>query len=133
VILDTSVIVALALGEPEYPAFLRAMDQASSRRLSAGSWIELSAVAVRGKLVGIEWLDRAREHYTIEIVPVSVEQAQIGHLAYRAFGIGSGSKAKLNFGDCFSYALSKATGEPLLFKGDDFTHTDVLRAAYEPS
>lgn len=129
-ILDTSVIVALALDEPEQSRFLEAMNAAPARRLAAGTWIELAAVCVRGKLFATEWLDRAMDRYAIEVVPMTAEQARIGHMAYRTFGLGSGHKAKLNFGDCFSYALSKAMNEPLLFKGNDFIHTDVLRAAH---
>ena len=127
-IIDTSVIVALALGESEVMQFLRLMGAASVRRLSAGSWIELSAVAVRRELMRSEWLEQALDQYAISIEPVTAEQARIGHAAYREFGMGSGHRAKLNFGDCFSYALAKAYGEALLFKGNDFIHTDVIRA-----
>jgi ribonuclease VapC len=59
------------------------------------------------------------------VEPVTVEQARIAREAYRDFGKGSGHPAKLNFGDCFAYALARATGEPILFKGDDFRHTDL--------
>jgi len=62
------------------------------------------------------------------IEPVTVEQARIARQAYRDFGRGSGHRANLNFGDCFAYALARVKREPLLFKGDDFTHTDVRRA-----
>ncbi len=68
------------------------------------------------------------DRLAIEIVPVTVDQARIGHDAYRSYGRGTGHAARLNFGDCFSYALAKATGEPLLFKGDDFPRTDVASA-----
>ncbi len=64
----------------------------------------------------------------ITIEPVTVEQAHLARAAYRDFGKGSGHPARLNFGDCFSYALAKATAEPLLFKGSDFPHTDVTPA-----
>lgn len=64
----------------------------------------------------------------LTIEPVTVAQAQIGHDAYKFYGHGSGHVADLNFGDCFAYALAKETGEPLLFKGDDFTHTDITSA-----
>lgn len=66
------------------------------------------------------------------IEPVSEEQARIGRDAYRDFGKGSGHPAQLNFGDCFAYALAKVTGEPLLFKGSDFGHTDVTLARGSP-
>ena len=63
----------------------------------------------------------------IIIEPVTESQARIAREAYRDFGKGSSHPAKLNFGDCFAYALAKFTGEPLLFKGDDFAHTDIKR------
>ena len=62
-------------------------------------------------------------------MPVTAVQAEIGRRGYREYGRGTGHPARLNLGDCFSYALAKETGEPLLFKGDDFTHTDIARAA----
>jgi ribonuclease VapC len=64
----------------------------------------------------------------VSIEPVTTAQARIARDAYRDFGRGSGHPAQLNFGDCFAYALATETGEPLLFKGDDFGHTDVLPA-----
>lgn len=64
----------------------------------------------------------------IAIEPVSAAQAHIARQAYRDFGRGSGHLARLNFGDCFAYALARASGEPLLFKGDDFQHTDIVSA-----
>jgi len=78
-----------------------------------------------------ERLDRIRRERGIslaEIEPVTEAQARIAREAYRDFGRGSGHPARLNFGDCFAYALARTTGEPLLFKGDDFTHTDVIPA-----
>lgn len=71
-------------------------------------------------------LDELRDRLKIMIAPVSEAQARIGHEAYLTFGRGN-SPARLNFGDCFAYALAKDTGLPLLFKGDDFTHTDIAR------
>lgn len=127
-IVDSSVIVAIALHEPERDMFESLLAAAEHRRMSSGTWIELSAVAVRGRLISPKWLDPMLERFRIVLEPVSIKQAEIGHQAYRNFGQGSGHRARLNFGDCFSYALAKATGEPLLFKGDDFTHTDVLKA-----
>lgn len=73
-------------------------------------------------------LDEFLQVAGVEIVPVTVEQARIARDAYRDFGKGSGHPAQLNFGDCFSYALAKATTEPLLYVGLDFSHTDVAAA-----
>lgn len=127
-IVDSSVIVAIALNEAERSPFERALTNSLVRRMSAGTWIELSAVAVRRGIIRLEWLEEVPELFDLVIEPVTTEQAHIGHAAYQKFGIGSGHKAQLNFGDCFSYALARAMNEPLLFKGDDFPHTDVLRA-----
>jgi ribonuclease VapC len=96
--------------------------------MSVGTWMELSVVLVRrhpGKAYVVENLLRSGG-FVFE--PVTVEQAIIGREAYRTYGQGSRHHARLNFGDCFAYALSKATGEPLLFKGEDFAATDVLQA-----
>jgi ribonuclease VapC len=72
--------------------------------------------------------DQMIETGAITLEPVTIEQGRIAAEAHRRYGRGSGHPARLNFGDCFSYALAKATGEPLLFKGDDFGHTDVATA-----
>ena len=129
-IIDSSAIVAIAVGEPEQSRFAAAIASAEVRLISAGSWIELSAVASRRKIISNAWLDQAVGTYDLTIEPVTAEQAQLGHLAYRRYGLGTGHRARLNFGDCFAYALAMATDEPLLFKGDDFNHTDApLHAA----
>lgn len=128
-IVDSSVLVAIAQNEPETERFVRTLSGAAVARLSAGSWLELTAVFVRKSLLDIAWLERAIREYGITIEPVTLEQARIGQAAYREYGLGTGHPARLNFGDCFAYALAKATGEPLLFKGDDFGHTDVVDAS----
>lgn len=127
-IVDSSAIVAIALNEPEADDFVRAIGRARVCRMSGGTWVELAAVAVRRGLFTPTWLRRTIEQYEIVIEPVTTEQAQFGHEAYERYGLGSGHRARLNFGDCFAYALAGATGEPLLFKGDDFTHTDITPA-----
>lgn len=127
-IVDTSALMAILLGEPEAQQFVEVMSAASSCSISAGNWIELTAVCVRRGYdldAEIEVLLAATK---AQIVPVSLEQARIGESAYRAFGIGSGHAARLNFGDCFAYALARESGEPLLYKGDDFAQTDVVSA-----
>lgn len=120
--------MAVALAEPESEEFLRKIVEAPIRRISAGTWMELSVVVVRrhpAKAHAVENLLR-RADFVFE--PVTVEQAAIGRDAYRSYGQGARHAARLNFGDCFAYALAKATGEPLLFKGVDFAHTDIRRA-----
>jgi ribonuclease VapC len=127
-IVDTSAILAILFGEPEARAFATAIADAPRCAISAGSWVELAAVSARRGHVLDAQLTRLVERAGLQIEPVSEDQAKIGAAAYRSFGRGSRHPARLNFGDCFAYALAKATGEPLLFKGDDFVHTDVTAA-----
>jgi ribonuclease VapC len=126
VIIDTSVVMALLLREPEAQAFSDLMSSAPRRRLSSATYVELSAV-VDGKrdpaLSGA--LDAILKGSRIELTPFTVAQALIARDAYQRFGRGSGHPARLNMGDCFSYALARDLGEPLLFKGRDFALTDI--------
>jgi ribonuclease VapC len=104
------------------------MGEAESREVSAVSYMEASMVLISKRGEGIESiLDTMLAEGEIAIVPVSVMQAQIARKAFLDFGKGR-HPAGLNFGDCFSYALAKQRGEPLLFKGNDFSQTDVLVA-----
>jgi ribonuclease VapC len=126
VIIDPSVLVAVILREPDARAFARAIRAAPARRLSAPGYVELAAV-VDGRrdpvLSGA--IDELLGAWRIEVVPFTVHQAQIAREAYQRFGRGSGHPARLNMGDCFSYALARDLGEPLLFKGSDFALTDI--------
>ncbi|SFP73373.1 type II toxin-antitoxin system VapC family toxin [Sphingomonas rubra] len=127
-IVDTSALFAILLHEPEGLRFRSLIAKAHTPRISAGSVVELQAVLTRrfnGELD--DEADELLAASRLVIVPVTGDQALIGREAYRRYGIGTGHRANLNFGDCFAYALARATGEPLLFKGDDFTHTDVPR------
>ena len=128
-ILDSSAVVAILNGEPEADAMEVALVSARHRRVSAATLVELYVV-VDGKRdpVRSARLDEILVRSDVQIVDVTAEQAHIARAAYRDFGRGSGHPARLNFGDCFSYALAKVTGEPLLFKGDDFAHTDLTPA-----
>lgn len=128
-IVDTSAIMAILLQETDAERFLIALFEDSDSKLSAGTWIELSAVITRRRQPHLaSALQALTQHTQIRLVPVSIRQAQIGHAAYRAYGRGSGHRARLNLGDCFAYALASESGEPLLYKGDDFVHTDIVRA-----
>lgn len=128
-IVDTSAIVAILLNEPEADHFLQLLGSARPCSMSAGSWIEVAAVLVRRNIDVTEQELRAfADKIELIIAPVTLQQAEIAQSAYIAFGRGTRHPARLNFGDCFAYALAKATGEPLLFKGDDFAHTDVIIA-----
>ncbi|MGZ8322858.1 MAG: type II toxin-antitoxin system VapC family toxin [Rhodoplanes sp.] len=128
-IIDTSAIIAILRDEPEATACARAIEHADRRRLSAASFVEAAVVidASRDPVASRRFDELLREA-AIVIEPVTEAQARIAREAFRDFGKGSGHPAKLNFGDCFAYALARATGEPLLFKGDDFSRTDVVPA-----
>jgi ribonuclease VapC len=128
-ILDTSALIAILYGEPERAEFAQLIHDAESCRVSVANFVELSMVVESqlGPEAGRQ-VDTLFRRTGIVIEPVTVEH---GHLARQAFlDYGKGRhKAGLNFGDCFSYALAKATGEPLLFKGRDFRQTDIKSAA----
>jgi ribonuclease VapC len=129
VILDTSALVAILFAEPEKAQFIEILAVAGRRRLSAVGVVELSIVLARefGLDAGAE-CDRFLRDVDIFIESVTPEYARLAGNAFLKFGKGR-HPAGLNFGDCFSYALAKATGEPLLFKGDDFSKTDLISAS----
>lgn len=124
-IVDSSVLIAILRGERGGAAFAEAMEGAESR-ISAATYLEAAVVidSVHDPIVSRRFDDLIREG-RIGIEPVTERQAQIARAAYRDFGKGSGHPAQLNFGDCFAYALAKDLNEALLFKGDDFSRTDV--------
>lgn len=128
-IIDTSALIAILRDEPESLAYARAIEAASSRRVSAANFVEAAIVidGSRDPVASRRFDDLVRQAELI-IEPVTEAQARIARDAYRDFGKGSGHPAKLNFGDCFAYALAKVMGEALLFKGDDFAHTDITAA-----
>ena len=128
-ILDTSAIIAILRDEPEAPRFAQALVEAGHARISAVNYVEGAAVidGSRDPVASRRYDDLLREA-RVTIEPVTEAQARIAREAYRDFGKGSGHPAKLNFGDCFAYALAKEMAEPLLYKGDDFSRTDVAHA-----
>jgi ribonuclease VapC len=126
VIIDSSVLVAILAHEPESRAFTNAIKSVVVRRISAATYVETAAVVDgRRDPVLSSSLDRLIAMMRIEVVPFSVQQARLAREAYQRFGRGSGHPAHLNMGDCFSYALARDLGEPLLFKGTDFALTDI--------
>jgi ribonuclease VapC len=129
VIIDTSALIAILRDEPEAADCARAIEAASDRRISAANFVEAAIVidGSRDPVASRRFDDLVREAQLV-IEPVTEAQARIAREAYRDFGRGSGHPARLNFGDCFAYALARARGEPLLFKGADFAHTDIARA-----
>ncbi len=127
-ILDTSALVAVLFGEPEGDAYIRIIHDADRCLISAGSFLELSIVIERQtRPKAAQQCDMFFRRAGIVVEPFSVEQAYIARQAFHDFGKGR-HRAGLNFGDCFAYALAKITGEPLLFKGEDFKKTDIVAA-----
>ena len=126
---ETSALMAIALREPEEEEFLRIMHDDGQVLVSAAALVELYIVAL-GR--GDEAYERARSLIrdpSITVVPFDAEQAELADNANHHYGKGRGHPAQLNFGDTFSYALAKARGLPLLFKGNDFIRTDITPAA----
>lgn len=125
-IVDTSALIALLQNEPSAPAIDAATDEAAWRGISAATLFEAAVVADGpSDPVRSARFDGLIAALDLEVVPVTAAQVALARQAYRDYGRGSGHPARLNFGDCFSYALAKERGEPLLFVGDDFAHTDL--------
>jgi ribonuclease VapC len=124
-VIDTSALLAIFLGEPERKRFLNLMIEASARLISAANVLETGIVleARRGETAGREF-DLFMVRANLEVASVDSEQIEIARSAWRKYGKGR-HPAALNFGDCFAYALAKSSGEPLLAKGLDFTQTDI--------
>jgi ribonuclease VapC len=128
-IVETSALVAIVRGEPDGELlFDKICDCKGARLLSAAGYLE-AGIVVDGQNDAAKSasLDAFIAELRIEIAPVTASQAKLARQAYRDFGKGSGHPAKLNFGDCFAYALATERVEPLLFKGEDFSHTGVGR------
>jgi ribonuclease VapC len=124
-VIDTSALLAIFLGEPERKAFLDSIFQAETRMISAANVLETGIVleARRGESAGREF-DLFVVRTNLQIISLDSEQVEIARSAWRKYGKGR-HPAGLNFGDCLAYALAKFTGEPLLAKGHDFAATDV--------
>jgi ribonuclease VapC len=124
-VIDTSALVAMLNNEPEAQRFEAAVEEDHVRLMSTASYLETAIVIETrfGEAGGREldlWLHRA----AVDLVSVDADQADTARVAYRCYGKGR-HRAGLNYGDCFSYALAKVSGQPLLFKGDDFARTDI--------
>ena len=124
-VIDCSAVVAMLTDEPEAEHFEAAVEADPVRLMSTASYLE-TAIVIEGRFGepgGREldlWLHRA----AVDLVAVDADQAHAASLAYRRYGKGR-HRASLNYGDCFSYALAQVSGQPLLYKGDDFAHTDI--------
>jgi ribonuclease VapC len=128
-IIDTSAIIAILRNESGAKDCALAIEKTSVRRISAANFVE-AALVIDGSRdpIASRRFDEFLKEASIGVDPVTLDQARIARAAYRDFGKGSGHPARLNLGDCFAYALAKAVSEPLLFKGDDFIHTDIVPA-----
>lgn len=124
-VIDTSAIVAILQRERGHRSFIEAIEDADRARMSVASFVETSVVIEsRYGAQGLHDLDRFLARAGIELIPVDAEQGQLARGAFSRYGKGR-HRANLNYGDCFSYAAAMVLGEPLLFKGGDFVHTDV--------
>lgn len=132
-IVDTSALAAVLLGEPDGDDLTRVMLQADSVLVSAANYLEL-AMVFDNRLgpAARERLDRVLRALGVEVVAFTPPQARLAREAHRRYGRGSGHPARLNFGDCMAYASAADTGEPLLWMGDDFGHTDLVSARETP-
>jgi ribonuclease VapC len=128
-VIDSSALLAILLDEPEAAEFLRIIKDSPARRVSAASFLETGMVLRRdssGKRQQL--LEELIIALRLSIVPVTEQQARTALAAFTIYGKGHGHPAGLNFGDCLAYALAKVFAEPLLFKGNDFSYTDIKTA-----
>jgi ribonuclease VapC len=127
-IVDASALLSIVLGEADRERFYRLLGRSGNAAISAVNYVEAGIRADRDREVGRgEFLDEVIERFGVQVASVTPEQAALAREAYQRFGKGK-HPAGLNLGDCFAYALAKTRGEPLLFKGDDFTGTDIEAA-----
>lgn len=128
-VIDASALIAILFDEPEAERFVQLIVSDTHRRISAANLLEAGIRADHSRKPHLgPALDAMVEELDLHVEQVTFSQVTLARQAYRQYGRGS-HPAKLNFGDCFAYALAKASGEPLLYKGDDFSHTDLAGAA----
>jgi ribonuclease VapC len=128
-IVDASAVVAILYGEPECADFITALESADKPMMSMINHMEVAIKVDRDPdPVQGRTFDRFIREVGIELMPVTGDHLAVARAAYRDFGKGSGHRAGLNLGDCFAYALATVTDNPLLYKGNDFVHTDIRSA-----
>lgn len=127
--MDSSALVSIILDEPDGETMLRALGEATSLKISAATWVETHLVVdnLKSSKASQSRLAELLAILDMQIVAVDQDLARAARDAHLTYGRGH-HPAWLNFGDCFSYALAKRTGEPLLFKGNDFSQTDIVSA-----
>jgi len=128
-IVDSSAVLAILLAEEDAVVYAEAIESAEECRISAVNWLETAIrIDLSGDPIASNAFDDFMREAGIAVEPVDLEHVQVARNAYRAYGKGTTHPARLNFGDCFAYALAKLASEPLLFKGDDFAKTDLTPA-----
>ncbi len=126
-VIDSSAIIAILKLEDEAEIFAKAVSSDPVRLLSAATMVEIGIFLIARSDSAYQEFEQLVADIDIQIVPVDEQQSRIALDAFRHYGKGR-HPARLNYGDCFTYALAKLSGEPLLFKGNDFSQTDILRA-----
>ena len=134
IVIDTSAVVAIVFAEPERDGFIRVINETDQALISTVSVVEARMVVhgQRGERA-VVLLDDLLRLSSFEMIPPSLAEMDAAYAAFVAYGRGSRHAAGLNFGDLFGYALAKVRGLPLLFKGDDFSETDIVRAWSPPA
>lgn len=127
IVVDTSALAAVLFGETDAARYKDALASAMAASMSVVSYVELGIITASNRDVPSRDLDSWLARMGVAVMPVSERQGRLALDAYRAFGKGR-HPARLNFGDCFAYALAKDLGQPLLFKGGDFSLTDIAAA-----
>jgi len=127
-VVDASAFLAILKGESEEETFKRALALAPVCRMSPVNWFEVAVNSQKAGGADIDALEKLGAVIGLAIVPVDESQMRLAYEAWRRFGKGRRHRARLNLGDCFAYALAKNLDEPLLYKGGDFAHTDVVAA-----
>jgi len=130
-IVDSSALIEIIKGQPGNVACIQALADSVTNVMSAANYLEAGLVADnQTPIAPYDPLEQLVSEFRIEIVPVTIAQAQLARWAHRQYGRGThnNAKARLNFGDCFAYALARERNEPLLYVGDDFAHTDIRSA-----
>lgn len=127
IVVDTSALMAIHRHEPERSAFRRAVMESARAIVPASGYVEF-VLAARSRRNSRVWLDRLIRLRVLVVEPITAAIAALAGDAAETYGRGTGHRARLNFGECFSYAVAKHLDAPLLYKGDDFVHTDIKSA-----
>jgi len=128
-VIDTSAIIASLIAEPDAPLYRAALKAAGDCAMSAFNSFETRIALMRAYDVGlVRDFEALLAKLAVRVVPFDADQVVLAQHAYRRFGKGTGHPAQLNLGDCVAYALARQLGQPLLFKGDDFSKTDIASA-----